>query len=636
MKLAKILTLSALGALNIGLIIPTVITTVNGLSPKESIQEDEPAEDLSGVTAARVINGPKKSVYQEGETPNIDGLMCLVTQNGVKKIAKKNFRLITDRPLEYTDTTIRVAYGEFEFDVPIKVLRFATLLNINRNGSYVVQAEDNRIPVDGYIEADSAWSAAHYDGTNQTTKFVEDWTNTRCNPPSGKSLANVAVGSVLGFKFDVAKTCKINISASMAMYDTLKPSDLISFRLDGELKDDVDTALVLTHLNADDAGAKYFNWQNWSMGTYTVEPGNHIFTITVDNTKLPNLDYFKIVATEMENADHVNINNNGTFSIQAADESIDRSGLKDDGSGKSVVENWSTSGATAVSETSGQSIGHLSSAGGSVITFSLGLSGRANVAMKIYAAHPNNLHCDNIFKTNIDGHKLKSTGDVTLSTSSSSTYWNWTTYEYQAIELTKGSHIVTIELSSSPNLLKYEFVASNYQSGEYGVVTIKNNSTQVLQAESTLLNRTNWSVRADFVQAGREPVENWATSHTTAISENSGVSLCGLTTGCIIEIPFENKGACTVRFQIVCAYPSGYVANNCFSVTIDGEQLEDVDTTTTLGSAGSANSGEQYWNWKVWGGGTRSIQAGEHLVRLVVDTSVNIDSFRFVSTSYGA
>lgn len=632
MKKSSIIILAAMGLANIGLIIPAVSTTVVGLSPKEAEVEEE--EEISGVTSVKIINQPNKTVYQEGEEFNVNGLLCLVTQNGAKKMVKNHFEVLLDRPLQQGDTNVQVKYGEITINIPVTVITFNSILDINRNGSYVVQAEDNRIPIEGYIEADPAWSAAHYDGTNPTTKFVENWTNTRCTPSSGKSLANVKVGSVLGFKFTVAKPCKINVNASMAMYDTMKPSDLLTFRLDGEVKDDVDKSLVLTHLDAQDAGGKYFNWQNWSMGTYAVDAGNHVFTITVDTFKLPNLDYFKIIATEMEGGDLVNINNNGSFFLNATNEAIDRTGWITDGSSNDVIENWNNSQATDVSELSGQSIGHLGN--GCQIVFPVALAGRAHVDVYIYAATPNNYKAKDSLGVKFGATEPSGAVDVTLASGRGSTYWNWTKFKAGSIDLAKGSYVVTVNVKKAVNLLKYEFVASNYESGAYGAATVDGNGTKIVQLESGYLDRTMWSVRSDFVQAGRQPIEDWTTSHQTEISESSGQSLAGINAGCVIEIPFETKNRATVSLNVVAAFAESINASTAITVKVDGHTLENPDQGKYLGPAGTANNGQRYWNWKVYDAGNYVVEAGEHKFSVTLNNGVNVDSFRIVTTNYGA
>lgn len=632
MKKSSIIILALMGVANLGLIIPAAVTAINGMSPKsaEVAPEDE---EITGVTSVKIINKPNKTVYQEGEEFNVNGLMCLVTQNGSKKIIKKNFTVLLDRPLQAGDTQVQVQYGEVIINVPITVIRFVSLLDINKNGSFIVQAEDNRIPIDGYVEADPAWSAAHYDGEHPTTKFVEDWTNSRVTPSSGKSLANVAVGSVLGFKFTVAKPCKINVNASMAMYDGKKPSDLLTFRLDGEVKDDVDKTLILTHLDAQDAGGKYFNWQNWSMGTYDIEAGNHVFTITVDSFKLPNLDYFKIIATDMEGGDAVNINNNGSFYLNAADEVIDRDEWVTDGSTWSVVENWSNPQATDVTELSGQSIGHLGS--GCQIVFPVSLAGRAHVDVYIYAATPNNFKGVDSLAAKFGENVIEGAVDVTFSSGRGSTYWNWTKFKAGSIDLAKGSHIVTITVKKPLNILKFEFAASNYEAGSYGAATVTGNGTKIVQLESGYLDRSMWSVREDFIRAGRQPVENWTTNHQTEISETSGESLCGINVGCTIEIPFETKNKAKVSLSIVAAYINAVNCTQAFECSLDGNTLLEPDQSKYLGSAGTADNGERYWNWKVFNAGYYNVNAGEHKFVVILKAGVNVDSFRIITSDYG-
>ncbi len=636
MNLRNIIVLSVLGAVNVGLIVPAIVLTANGMN-RNNASDIEPEEDLTGVTSAKVINTINKTVYQEGEVADLSGLMCLITQKGTKKIVKKNFELVTNRPLLTTDTFIEVKYGDFTFQVPIKVLNFANILTINRNGSYTIEAEDPEIPLDGYIEADTAWSAAHYDGVNEVTKYVESWTNTRVNPSSGRSICNIAVGSVLGFKFSVEKDCYINISARMAMYDGKKPSDLLEFRLDGEVKDDVDKALVLTHLDGSDVGAMYFNWQDWSMGTYALTAGEHIFTVTVTDFKLPNLDSFRLVATDMEGGDTININDNGKQTLLATDEQIDRSTWVKDSPNSDFVENWTNSGETYVKETSGQSIGHL--ADGSKIIVPIGLKGRAKVNIKPIVASSESKLVNDCLKVQIDNTTLNKEDfglDTTLKLGSQdgvSDYWNWKSWDAGTIDLTKGSHILTITVKKSINIYGFEVTTSDYQANESGAVTIKGNGTQVLEGESGLLNRTGWSVRADFVNVGRDPVESWNTKTATELEELEGRSLCALNEGCVINIPFEVLGSCNLEFDIICASPNNLKCSEIYEVTIDGKKIEGNDTSVIL----KESSASQYWNWTKYNAGNIDLSKGTHTVTLkLLNGSSNIDSFRFVASNFAS
>ena len=88
MNLRNIIVLSVLGAVNVGLIVPAIVLTANGMNRNET-SDVEPEEDLTGVTSAKVINTINKTVYQEGEVADLSGLMCLITQKGTKKIVKK-------------------------------------------------------------------------------------------------------------------------------------------------------------------------------------------------------------------------------------------------------------------------------------------------------------------------------------------------------------------------------------------------------------------------------------------------------------------------------------------------------------------------------------------------------------------
>lgn len=640
MKALKIFNIALLAAVGVSSL--TMLGIAGGIAidgmDKAAVQDTdiEDEEDLTGVTSVKVITAPDKTTYQEGEIVSLDGMMCLITQNGTKKIAKTNFVLVDDQPVVAGQTSVTARYGDFEFEVDIKVLKFVTILDITHNGTYIVEAEDERIPIDGYIEADAAWSAAHYDGVNEVTKYVESWTNSNYTPSSGKSLANIAAGSVLGFKFNVSKDCYINISAVMAMYDTLKPAELLSFRLDGEVKTDVDKNLVLTHADGDDNGSKYFNWQNWSMGNYFVAAGQHSFTITVDSFKLPNLDRFIITATEMEDGDAITIKQNGTYKLEAADPILDRSAWLKDNPNYDFEENWSNDGATYLSATSGKSIGHLAS--GSVITVPISSKGRVHLDINLVVAHVDENKVTNYLSVKLDStnfNDLDFSQDTTLTLGSSSvsTFWNWKCWKAGSLDMTKGSHILTITVKTSLNIQGIEVTATNYQDGEYGVFSVKNNGTYTVEAESGLLDRTFWSIREDFINAGRDPVESWTTSGSTAISATSGRSLCGLNNGCEVVIPFESVGVHDLRFEVVCSYSTAVKPSSVLRIELDGVVLSDNDTDLTL----SETSASLYWSWNIYNGGTANASKGNHVIKVTLITAfINIDSFRLVSSNYVA
>ena len=484
MKLMKIINIALLATVGVASL--SMLGVAGGIAAKgmtsgasQNQNIDDKEEDLTGVTSVKIIKSPNKSVYQEGDTVSLDGMMCLITQKGIKKIVKTNFILLDDEPVSAGQTSVLVKYGDFIFEVPIKVLQFVSVLDITHNGSYIIEAEDERIPIDGYIEADPAWSAIHYDGVNEVTKYVETWTNANYIPSSGRSLANIAAGSVLGFKFTVSADCYINIYAVMAMYDTQKPAELLTFRLDGEVKDDVDKNLVLTHANGNDNGAKYFNWQNWSMGNYPVTAGEHSFTITVDSFKLPNLDKFIIVATEMEGGDAINITQNGLYKLAATDPILDRSGWVKDSPNYDFEETWTNTGATYLNETTGKSIGHIDN--GTQIVVPIHSNGRVHLEFKLVIANVNENKASEFLKVTLDSTNFNNIDfgqddTLTLGSSSISQYWNWKGWVAGSLDMTKGSHILTILVKKSLNIQGIEVTATNYQDDEYGVFSIKNNN----------------------------------------------------------------------------------------------------------------------------------------------------------------
>jgi hypothetical protein len=215
-----------------------------------------------------------------------------------------------------------------------------------------------------------------------------------------------------------------------------------------------------------------------------------------------------------------------------------------------------------------------------------------------------------------------------------STYWNWKKWHAGTIDLTKGSHILNISVALSLNIYKIEVTVTNFENGEYGTATIKGNETKIVEAESGLLDRTYWSIRSDFIQAGRDPVETWNTSSPTTLSNTSGRSLCGLNSGCEITLPFESNGNCNLAFQIVCAYSEASIIADKFTVTLDGEELTNNDTSLSTGPGSQTGNGI-YFNWKLWNGGNKDITSGRHtIVVKLVNATINIDSFRFVSTNY--
>lgn len=379
----------------------------------------------------------------------------------------------------------------------------------------------------------------------------------------------------------------------------------------------------------------YFNWQDWSMGTYPVTAGEHIFTVTVTDFKLPNLDSFQIVATDMEGGDTININENGTQTLLATDELIDRTTWVKDSPNYDYVENWNNSGETYLKETSGQSIGHL--ADGSKIIIPIGLKGRAKVNIKPIVASSESKLVNDCLKVQIDNTTLNKEDfdlDTTLKLGSQnnvSEYWNWKSWNAGTIDLTKGSHILMITIKKSINIYGFEVTTKNYQANENGAVTIKGDGTKILEAESGLLNRTGWSVRADFVNVGRDPVESWNTTTTTELEALKGRSLCALNEGCVINIPFEVLGSCSLEFDIICASPNNLKCSEIYEVTIDGKKLEGNDSSVIL----KESSASQYWNWTKYNAGSIDLSKGTHTVTLkLLNGSSNIDSFRFVASNF--
>ena len=155
--IVNIVLLSLAGIASLAMLITAGGIAISGMNSRPAEQEEiKDIDDLTGITNVKIINAPKKSVYQEGEYFEVDGLMCLVTQRGIKKIAKDNFVVLDTEPLVAGQQTVKVSYGDFEFEVPIKVIEFVSVLDITHNGTYIIEAEDPRIPIDGYIEADPA------------------------------------------------------------------------------------------------------------------------------------------------------------------------------------------------------------------------------------------------------------------------------------------------------------------------------------------------------------------------------------------------------------------------------------------------------------------------------------------------
>ena len=126
-------------------------------------------------------------------------------------------------------------------------------------------------------------------------------------------------------------------------------------------------------------------------------------------------------------------------------------------------------------------------------------------------------------------------------------------------------------------------------------------------------------------------MESWTTSGDTALNYHSGRSLCGLNDGCIIELPFETLGNLNLRFEVICAYSTEVKPSEALLIEIDGEVLPNNDTDLVL----SSSSVSTYWSWKNYKGGEKLINKGNHSLKVtLVHATINIDSFRFISSNF--
>lgn len=164
------------------------------------------------------------------------------------------------------------------------------------------------------------------------------------------------------------------------------------------------------------------------------------------------------------------------------------------------------------------------------------------------------------------------------------------------------------------------------------LLDINGDGVFTIEAEDEAIDRSNWELRADFIEADRGCVEEWTTSTSTeALEETSGYSLCGLVDNTIITIPIYVQQKMVIDLEIICAYDSPVLPSTTFSVEIDGESLKDNDTELRLGS-GEAST---YWNWKAYYAGYAIVEKGRHeLVIHHVNAAINIDSFRIHSAVY--
>lgn len=483
--------------------------------------------------------------------------------------------------------------------------------NITAAGTYRFEGEDTD---------STLWKKKGNQSPSESTEFASGGVSMRPGPYSK-----------IVFPFLLNKPATVNITAALSKYEEWYLDDTsvnidLWVSLDSQF---LEQPHILLGHGSKSVPAAYFDWRSVDYGTFELEKGYHVVLFEYFSTAGPNLDYIDITVS------NYNIAHSYTKRF-TNNETIFFGGKDVLGHGGAVIPDaaWISTRLNnngAQENVTWRDARHHSFAGyshGTEYAIEFNLLNEADLTIVGYLASATaiTLNSTTAFCF-IDGVKQEVTGSITTGQG----WHEWQSLTYNTYHLSSGNHKIKFPFKRIANCIGFDLTTTNM---DVSFLQISNNGTYTLEAEDSRIDRSGWKIRQDFIDAHREPIEPWNnTGASPATSATSGTSLCGLLSGCQITLPITVNDACTLEYQVVCAYSDGGKAHNRLSTTVDGTTLTDYDTNVTLASGSTST----YWYWKVFKAGTITLAAGTHTIILtLVSGSINIDGFRFVITNYGA
>lgn len=300
-------------------------------------------------------------------------------------------------------------------------------LQLNDNGTYVVEAESIKVTAGSYgIENPTGAAAAITSG--------------------GQSIGNVAVGTQFEIPFVLGKTSTVDVIAVLAKYED-------TYNLDANVTFKIDDVLVTTGFSSfghTDSNL-WWNWKNISLKRGVFAAGRHVLSVVANG--LPNADCFKFNVSGY--GDDFAANANGTYRVEA--ETLPYDHLTFDGAGAAGrIEGYGTS-------SGGLSLGHIDSG---YIEIPFYLEDKGSVTTICFLAKYEAMVVGERYKVYMDGVEVTfqdPTQVLGRAEDGSNNFFNWKQVPLTAQALAAGEHIFKFECAKAPVSMDcFDFVVASY------------------------------------------------------------------------------------------------------------------------------------------------------------------------------
>lgn len=259
----------------------------------------------------------------------------------------------------------------------------------------------------------------------------------------------------------------------------------------------------------------------------------------------------------------------------------------------------------------------------------------ATLALQIAASQYNDFRFDEKVEVKIDNTVLTS-DNPTLGHRYDNDYWNWVNVNFDAVELAKGDHTLTINMKAErPNLDFVNFRITKYGDNSVVLDNVYNKNSKVatvvkeglVTVEAEEMNIEHWK-RASAFDANVQEMATASNGKYLAASSGS----VGGNKNYYAEFKINMDFAGKVEFSAAYVQPEGKKTQKMdmtrlYAIMIDGNEVSLDSTKTTLAARDDVTV------WDVFNYNLINLDAGEHTVRIELKENLsyapNIDYVKF-------
>lgn len=259
----------------------------------------------------------------------------------------------------------------------------------------------------------------------------------------------------------------------------------------------------------------------------------------------------------------------------------------------------------------------------------------STLALQIVASNYTNFTFDEKVEVKIDDTILVS-NNPTLGHRYDYDYWNWVNVKFEEKQLTKGDHVLTINMKAEhPNLDFVNFRITKYGDKSVVLDNVYNKNSKVatvvkeglVTVEAEEMNVEHWK-RASAFDANVQEMATASNGKYLAASSGSAGGNKNYYAEFKINMDFAGK----VEFSAAYVQPEGKKTidmdmTRLYAIMIDGNEVSLDSTKTTLAAREDATV------WDVFNYNLINLDAGEHTVRIELKENLsyapNIDYVKF-------